>query len=30
MHNKDCFWKLFGSEGVNESQKFLKSAEKYF
>ena len=30
MHSKSCFWKPFGSESVNESQKFLKSAEKYF
>ena len=30
MHNTACFWKPFGSERVNESEKFLKSAEKYF
>ena len=30
MHNRDCFRKRFGSEPVNESQKLLKSAEKYF
>ena len=30
MHNRACFWKPFGSEHVNESQKLLKSAEKYF
>ena len=30
MHNRDCFWKPFGSESVNESQKILLSAEKYF
>ena len=30
MHNRDCFWKSFGSEDVNESQKLPKSAEKYF
>ena len=29
MHNRACFWKPFGSERVNESQKLLKSAEKY-
>ena len=30
MHNSSSFWKSFGSECVNESQKLLKSAEKYF
>ena len=25
-----CFWKLFGSERVNESQNLVKSDEKYF
>ena len=30
MDNRACFVKLFGSERVNESQKLLKSAEKYF
>ena len=30
MHNRASFWKLFGSERVNESQKLPKSAEKYF
>ena len=30
MHGKASFWKPFGSEIVNESQKLLKSAEKYF
>ena len=30
MHSKASFWKPFGSESVNESQKLLKSAEKYF
>ena len=30
MHSKACFWKPFGSESVKESQKLLKSAEKYF
>ena len=30
MHIKACYWKPFGSESVNESQKLLKSAEKYF
>ena len=28
MHERSCFWKPFGSEGVNESQKLLKTAEK--
>ena len=28
-HNRACFWKPFGSEQVNESQKLLKSAKKY-
>ena len=30
MHNRACFLKPFGSKRVNESQKLLKSAEKYF
>ena len=30
MHNNTCFWKLFGSERVNESQKLLQYAEKNF
>ena len=30
MHNNACFWKPFGSERVNESEKFLKTAEMYF
>ena len=30
MHNRACFSKPFGSERVNESQKFMKSAQKYF
>ena len=30
MHNRDFFWKPFGIERVNESQKLLKSAKKYF
>ena len=30
MHNRACFWKPFRSERFNESQKLLKSAEKYF
>ena len=30
MHSRYCFWKTFGSERVNESQKLLKSIEKYF
>ena len=29
MQNSACFWKLFGSERLNKSQKFLKSAENY-
>ena len=29
-HKRSCFWKLFGSESVNESLKLLKSGEKYF
>ena len=29
MHKRACFWKPFGSEPVDESQKLLKSAEKY-
>ena len=29
MHNRACFWKRFGSERVNESQKLPESAEKY-
>ena len=28
MHNRACFWKLFGSEPVNEFQKLLQYAEK--
>ena len=28
LHNRDCFWKSFGREHVNESQKPLKSAKK--
>ena len=30
MHNSSSFWKLSGSERVNESQKLLKSAKKYY
>ena len=30
MHNRACFSKPFGSEPLNESQKFMKSVEKYF
>ena len=30
MDNRACFLKPFGSERVNDSQKLLKSAEKYF
>ena len=30
MHNRAGFWKSFGSERANESQKLLKSAEKFF
>ena len=30
MHNRAWFWKPFGSERINYSQKLLKSAEKYF
>ena len=30
MRSKASFLKPFGSESVNESQKLLKSAEKYF
>ena len=30
MDNRACFWKSFGSEHVNESQKLLKSLENYF
>ena len=30
MHNRYCFWKPFGSECVNESQKLRKSTGKYF
>ena len=30
MHSKASFWKPFGGESVNESEKLLKSAEKYF
>ena len=30
MHKSYCFWKHSRSERLNESQKLLKSAEKYF
>ena len=30
MNERICFWKLFGSERVNESQNLVKSDEKYF
>ena len=30
MHKKSCFWKLFDNTRVNECQKLLKSAGKYF
>ena len=30
MHQRACLLKRFGSERVNESQKLLTSAEKYF
>ena len=30
MHNWSCFWKYFGSESVNESEKVLQYAEKNF
>ena len=30
IHQWICFWKRFGGERVNEYQKLLKSAEKYF
>ena len=30
MHNRACFWKPFGSERVNESQKDLHYPEKNF
>ena len=30
MHNRASFWRPLGIEHVNESQKLLKSAEKYF
>ena len=30
MDNRASFWKPFGSERVNQSQKLLTSAEKYF
>ena len=29
-HKRSCFWKPFGSQHVNESQKLVKSAEKHF
>ena len=30
MHKRASYWKPFGSERVNETQKRLKSLEKYF
>ena len=30
MHNRAGFWKPFGSERVNESQKLLQYAQKIF
>ena len=30
MHKRSCFWKLFGSDRVNESLKLRISAEKSF
>ena len=30
MQSKGYFWKPFGGESVNESQKLPKSAAKYF
>ena len=30
MHKSSCFWKPFGSQRINESQKLLKSKEKHF
>ena len=30
MNRMACFWKPFGSERVNESEKPWKSLEKYF
>ena len=30
MHNMASFWKPFGIESVNESQKLLQYAEKNF
>ena len=30
MHTRSCFWKSFGIQRVNESQKLLKYAEKHF
>ena len=30
MDNRACFWKPFGSEIVNESQKLLQYSEKNF
>ena len=29
IQKRACFWKVFGSERVNEYQELLKSAEKY-
>ena len=30
MYNRASYWKPVGSQRVNESQKLMKSAEKYF
>ena len=30
MHKRACFWKRFDSERGNESQKLLRSSEKFF
>ena len=30
MHKRNCFWKPFTSDRVNESQKLVKTPEKYF
>ena len=30
MHNRDCIWKPFGSERVNDAQKPLKSGKNCF
>ena len=30
MHNRACFWKVYCSERINESQKLLQYAENNF